>query len=330
MKRLFVSATVVLALCFASFTVSAKAYTSIAVFGDSLSDGGNDFIYTGGIFPPPPYAQRFTNGPTAVENLAANLGLSLLPSESGGTNYAYGGAETGTANYLRMRPGVPSVINAIFSGNDTGILAQVQSVPAGFADTGTLAVLWGGSNDLFSGLTLGLDPASIIASAMANLSQSVGLLHGKGARDILMPNLPNIGVTPFALGTDPAGITAFSEAFNISLHQLVDNLEFALPGLNLIEVDSFAVSNAIAANPGAYGFTNSTSPCFDGVTACSNPDEYVFWDDVHLTARANVLFGDVFAHAVPETPAVLLMVFGLIGMVVVRRKVYSLHPNRMC
>ena len=43
----------------------------------------------------PPYAQRISNGPVAVEYLAGRLGVPLAPSLAGGTNYAVGGAATG-------------------------------------------------------------------------------------------------------------------------------------------------------------------------------------------------------------------------------------------
>jgi phospholipase/lecithinase/hemolysin len=83
-------------------STAAAGYAQLTVFGDSLSDGGNDFLFSGGAFPPPPYLQRFTNGPTAVEVMAANLGLPLTPSLLGGRNYAYGGAGTGVGNYLAV------------------------------------------------------------------------------------------------------------------------------------------------------------------------------------------------------------------------------------
>ena len=69
-------------------------YSSMFVFGDSLSDGGNAFLRTGGLYPPPPYAQRISNGPVAVEYLATMLGVPLTPSLAGGTNCAVGGAAT--------------------------------------------------------------------------------------------------------------------------------------------------------------------------------------------------------------------------------------------
>ena len=56
--------------------------------------------------PAAPYAGgRFSNGPVWVEGLAAGLGLGpLAPSVLGGTNYAFGGAQTGTTPNARPEP----------------------------------------------------------------------------------------------------------------------------------------------------------------------------------------------------------------------------------
>ena len=86
------------------------SYSAIYAFGDSLSDAGNLSITTsaaGATEPvsPPYYKQQygsisgnvFSNGPTWVQNLSIALGLGTLkPSLIGGTDFAYGGAETGT------------------------------------------------------------------------------------------------------------------------------------------------------------------------------------------------------------------------------------------
>lgn len=44
---------------------------------------------------PPYFRGRFSNGPVWVEDLADRLALDLEPSLQGGTNFAFGGAETG-------------------------------------------------------------------------------------------------------------------------------------------------------------------------------------------------------------------------------------------
>ena len=86
------------------------SYSAIYAFGDSLSDAGNLSITTsaaGATKPvsPPYYKEQygpitgnvFSNGPTWVQDLSIALGLgTLAPSLAGGTDFAYGGAETGT------------------------------------------------------------------------------------------------------------------------------------------------------------------------------------------------------------------------------------------
>jgi hypothetical protein len=62
----------------------------VVAYGDSLSDNGNIYAVSG--FPPPPYYNgRLSNGPVAVENLAAQLGATLV-------DFAWGGATTGLGN----------------------------------------------------------------------------------------------------------------------------------------------------------------------------------------------------------------------------------------
>src|SRR6516164_3574154 len=73
-----------------------SVYSNLIVFGDSISDTGNGFLFTGGVATAPPYFDgHFSNGPMWVEVLADRLGLPApAPSLGGGTNYAFGGAET--------------------------------------------------------------------------------------------------------------------------------------------------------------------------------------------------------------------------------------------
>ena len=101
------------------------------VFGDSLSDGGNSGLLTqaaaGVVFPPPPYAGgRYSNGPTAVEQLwnLYNTDGGLQPSLAGGTNFAIGGATSGTENFNQINPNVPAALHPVFAGLGADVAAR--------------------------------------------------------------------------------------------------------------------------------------------------------------------------------------------------------------
>ncbi len=294
----------------------AEPITSMFVFGDSLSDQGNAFLLTGGAFPPPPYAGRASNGPVAVERLADRLGVSLAPAAAGGTNYAVVGAATGPVNI----PGTPIVTDnsaavqyglPVLAG--TGIINQVLE----FASTGpaadpahSLFVVWGGPNDLF------LDPsAAAAANAATNLATAIGLLHANGARRFLVPNLPDLSLTPEGRAQSPAdraALQALSLLFNFGLGLALDSLE-ALPGIDITRFDTFAQLTALANDQAA--FANTEDACLSigpgGATVCADPSTYVFWDSLHPTTAAHEVLGDAFATAVPEPATASLVLIGI-------------------
>ncbi len=80
---------------------SAQRYSQLVVFGDSLSDTGNLFALSGGLFPPPSdyYRGRYSNGILWVEHLAPRLGLSYRQE----TNFALAGAGSGTDHVVSLK-----------------------------------------------------------------------------------------------------------------------------------------------------------------------------------------------------------------------------------
>lgn len=154
--------SVLAATAFATFpsaalasTISSGQVSQIVTFGDSLSDGGNASIATGGAAPGPGYATRpvtgvpfpvgyFTNpqsstGPSGlwIDQFAAKLGVadpSPALAPLGGSNYAVGGALTGSASLGDMQNQV-NLFLATHPGN---------------ASPTALYTLWGGSNDIFA------------------------------------------------------------------------------------------------------------------------------------------------------------------------------------
>ena len=93
-------------------TPAAAAYTSIFAFGDSLSDAGNLFAESGSKIPLKPYVDgHFSNGPTWVEDLSQMLGLGPMKpflTSNNGTNYAFGGAQTGITDINPFDPSARS------------------------------------------------------------------------------------------------------------------------------------------------------------------------------------------------------------------------------
>lgn len=296
-----------IAVSLATLSVTASAaYTSFTVFGDSLSDDGNVYIITGGAAPlSPPYAQRFSNGPVAAERLGNRLGLPLGPSLLGGNDFAFGGAQTGTGN-----------INAALNG--TGVLGQIGMFAGGGGsfNNSSLVMLWAGPNDFFAAPV----PATI-GTAISNLSLSIQQLYGLGARHILMPNMPNLGITPDGIASgNPGGLTLLTSLFNAALDSMIGTMEGLLGGLDIIEFDAFSFVNDVVANPGAYGFSNVSQRCLVGLVACANPDEYLFWDGVHPTAAAHRMLGDALMAAVPEPGSIALLLAALLVMATTMRR----------
>ena len=290
---------------------ASATFLQLYVVGDSLSDSGNAFALTGGVYPPsPPYAQRQSNGPVAVEWLAAHLGIAgFAPSTAGGTNYAVAGASTGTSNSVAL----PAL-------NNTGMQSQATAFAAAppiFDPATSLFFVWGGPNDFVIALDTLQNPFTVATQAIQNLTNNIALLASVGAHHFLVPNLPDLGATPFGSAIDPLLLSLVSQGFNVALAAALDGLETSL-SLDILEFDVFGLLQNVIANPGAFGFSNVTDACFNGITVCPNPEQYLFWDSGHPTARAHQLLGDAFfaalPNAVPEPNTLTLFGLGLMAL----------------
>lgn len=259
---------------------SAQSYSRLVVFGDSLSDNGNLYLATGGSTPAsPPYgAGRFSNGPVFTERLGFNAANFMGPV-TGSINYAFGGARTDSqAQPLGMRLQ----------------LAQYQQRGGTFGANDLVSVL-GGANNIFQGLpaagastnpTGAITPVAL--SAAADINFIVNGIAQAGAGTVLVTNLPKLSITPQFRGTPAAPLADFAvTTFNGALLTGLNATAAARPGTNIILMDLFKVGDVIAGNPSAFGVSNVTQPCFNGVTVCSNPDTYFYFDGVHPTAKGH-------------------------------------------
>ncbi len=274
----------------------AGPYSAVVVFGDSLSDNGN--LYAAAKIPGAPYYNgRRSNGPVAVEDLAAALNAPLKDFAWIGATTGLGGLD-GTGNVTSYTyPGIPGMANqfAAASGSLTPYLSH------------GLFVVWGGPNDWLAPSPLdGGDPAKIIKRAVENEIAIITALQGMGAYRILAPGMPDLGLTPYFTSINQSIFgSSFTKTFN-------DLLLASLPS-GVLYYDTAALTQAAFANPAAYGFTNVTDACFDKValTLCANPNQYLYFDDFHPSATAHALIAQGFYSAVPEPPAVLLLGLGI-------------------
>jgi len=332
----------------AAGSASAITYSSLVTFGDSLSDAGNASALSLGTFPPTAfgYAQRFSNGPVAAEILAGSTTLGYPSATSASNNYAVGGAMWGDTNYNVLAKS-PFDVGARFPGLvDTGIHQQIlkYASTAPVVQPDALFLLWGGANDLFYGFAqaragLAVDFTQLITDAMGAVSLNVQLLAGLGAKHILMPNLPDLGLTPDALAAGPefSGQASFlTRAYNGALSATMAALE-ANPvmqalGVDLIDYDTASFLRDTVADPAARGFTDVTHTCLSGGAAAlaSGCAGYLFFDGVHPTTAADQLLAREFATAAgaqlpiaavpePETWALMLMGLAALGGVARRR-----------
>jgi phospholipase/lecithinase/hemolysin len=327
-------------LAAASLCAQAQPFTGLFVFGDSLSDSGNNSlvigsapgqVITGNTYVPlQPYASgAYTNAATWITTFAAGIGLptAAAPSLSGLAgrgNYAYGGAKTvlDGNDPAPVPPGFPPSAMTQLTGTGPlpyqfGYLTGLASVPA----TALYVIAIGGNDvrDLTVGTAFGVPGTPSIPVAAAAYAAAVGnmvdALQAKGAQRIVVWNTPNVGSTPAVLTGGPAlsGLaTLISQSFNNAL-----GLRLAgEAGTSVFDI--FGSTNAIIANPGAYGLTNVTDAC--GAVLGCNPSQYLFWDGIHPTSAGHALIASSMLAAVPEPSSMLMLAVGICALLAWRRR----------
>ncbi|GAN80310.1 autotransporter domain-containing protein [Acidocella aminolytica] len=273
---------------------------SLYVFGDSLSDNGNLYKLTGQ--PPAPYYEgRFSNGPIWVEYLPTLTGLNFSASN----DTAYGGAFTGDLTIGRMDLGT-NLESQSLPGINTEI-ADFAAAGGSFSNT-DVVTLWGGANNYFAyAAAVQATPSAAtslitqgVSTTLTQLTEDTNALIQLGARMLIVPNLPDLGLTP-QFNTSTQGIAlgdAFSQAHNANLPALMQGLHQA-SGANIIVLNTEALLNRVVADPSLYGFTNVTNACLytascvTGSTAIQ--DSYLFWDKVHPTTHAQEIIAEYAA-----------------------------------
>ena len=251
-------------LCNPTSAVQAQTFSSVVVFGDSLSDSGNAADLQKLHVPPHlhyPEGTNFSTNPDwvwtqYVQQFYGEAG-EHRPLERGGTNYAIGGACISTD---------PSSIQGC--NEQVSVQSQIMRYLAdhGQADPDSLYIVWAGSNDLKlvgpqgslaavgQALELG-SPAAITESvhmlsdhfrnlgsmakaAALDYLQQIRFLQSQGAKTIVLLNMPPVGLAP--------GVRQISRVLSnppAPLEALISSLVSGDP--NLSSVSSFINENAV-------------------------------------------------------------------------------------
>lgn len=301
------------AIAATSALAQVRDYNRIVVFGDSLSDTGNVAHLTEakyGVPVPSPIGGnytlgRFTDGydtvPAAqnyfgvwIEQLSASIPShpAVTNSLDGGTNYAYGFALTrGGTSSLQLAGGQVTVDVENMGRQISDYLATHPKI-----NRKTLFVVWGGANDVLNATS----PTQVVDAAIQE-TLDVQRLIAAGATQILVLNLPPLGLTPRLNGSLAASQTENAAAvlYNSWLRTGVTVLNdfYRWRRVSIYSVNVFSVFTQIVSDPSAFSLSNVSSPAQGNFAV--NPDTYLFWDDLHPTTRGHNLLADAALKALP-------------------------------
>lgn len=277
--------------------INAAPLHNIVVFGDSLSDNGNLYELMKHQLPPsPPYYEgRFSNGPVWVEHLIA----SYFPKSASAHlfDYAVGGA--GVSN-----DDDDDVLFTLKKQVTTYFLSHQNK-----ADPNDLYVVWIGANNY---LALPEETDQTLNDVNSGILASVDEIIKKGAKHVLLINIPDLGRTPAATEFEVADVMSyFSRKHNEMLFQSYVQLKKNNPDVEWLYYDVGTLFADVLVHPAKYGFTNVTNTCSDRIAGgvkkesllkmvarvqsiANNDvcDGYLFFDLVHPSDSAHRMISE--------------------------------------
>lgn len=268
----------------------------------TVLSGGNDVLMALGTL-----SAQATAAGTAAGNQAFATSLTMQLA-AGATNPQAAAQAIGTAIAIESaRPGstsqtiVAAAVGAaaVQPGNAAVAQASVYGpmVAKAQADAAAAGAKAGADYAAANGPKL-VQELGAAGAQMAALVKNE--IVGKGAKYVVVANLPDVASTPAAKARTPEIqqlIAAMVNAFNT---QLKSGLGAEDP--RILYVDLYTVSNDQVKNPAPYGLTNTTSPacgpnalgttsliCTNANTVAGDVSRYMFADDIHPTPFENNL-----------------------------------------
>ncbi len=262
----------------------------LVAFGHSLSDAGR-LKHRMQLFPGNPYwLGRFSNGPVWPDYLES---ISTLAVQ----NRSYGGAsinpphdidESGLIGFVKDNGRY--FVSGSLADQVSSYLEDQRSAPGIDSPGITAHLIWAGANDYISkepitGLittflntTRGeLGYKSVVEDTVAGILEQVRVLYRSGARQFLVVNMPDLGMTPIVLQNDSyqsalgresdngrrfelsQRLSVLSEYHNEVLASGVEDLRAELSDVVIMLVDSNVMSRSILSSR----LFNEESSAFD-------------------------------------------------------------------
>ncbi|XP_031475172.1 GDSL esterase/lipase At1g74460 [Nymphaea colorata] len=298
-KKMMVMKTMVLIVMLMMVALAGMGADSAPVqfiFGDSLSDVGNNNYLTKGIARAalPWYGidigmglpnGRFTNGRTIADIIGDYMGyprpiafmdqsLDVDAILKNGVNYASGGGGilNDTGQLFVQRFCFYKQID-LFQGTQKLVKEKIGSEAADkfFKEASYVVAL--GSNDYINNFLLPVYPDAWAYSStgftnllISTLKDQLTLLHKLGARKLIFFGLGPMGCIPLerVMNTNYTcqdSVNKLAMSFNDNTKQLMQDLSAQLPNATFQFGDAYNEFADLIANPLKHGFSNADSPC---------------------------------------------------------------------
>jgi outer membrane lipase/esterase len=243
------------------------------------------------------------------------------------TNYAQGGARVtdphGPGNVYYFNPSDPTTASNAIGQLTVPVQTQIQTYLADHNGTFTsdqLVTVFAGGNDIFinvGGVNAGLEtPTQAVGAMTLAGAQLAGYVNAqilaKGATHVVVITLPDVSLTPYAIGAGPAAqalVKQMTVAFNTELQKDLT------AGASLLVVDAFSASEDQAAHPGNYGLSDVTHPTCTSSSSliCTKSTLIAAVAPASAAAPATAANGYQYADSVHPTPFAYSLLASLVA-----------------